>query len=80
MPLRRLFRDPLKPAQTAQLTWRSRFAAQLLCERFSKGRIPERGVMVNLDTKRSGPIAVDPRNWERFVLRQQPENATAEAV
>lgn len=43
-----------------------RFAAQLLYELFSKGRITEHGVMVNLDSKRSGPIEVDPRTWRRF--------------
>jgi PRTRC genetic system ThiF family protein len=42
------------------------FAAQLLYELFSKGRITEHGVMVNLDTKRSGPIEVDPKTWQRF--------------
>ncbi|WP_428422830.1 PRTRC system ThiF family protein [Methylibium sp.] len=43
-----------------------RFAAQLLYELFSTGRLSEHGVMVNLDSKRSGPIEVDPRTWERF--------------
>ncbi|CAN5661630.1 hypothetical protein BH11PSE8_BH11PSE8_24560 [soil metagenome] len=43
-----------------------RFAAQLLYELFSKGGISEHGVMVNLDSKRSGPIEVDPRTWQRF--------------
>jgi PRTRC genetic system ThiF family protein len=43
-----------------------RFAAQLLYELFSRGGISEHGVMVNLDSKRSGPIEVDPRTWQRF--------------
>ena len=46
-----------------------RFAAQLLYELFSKGRLAAHGVIVNLDTKRSGPIDVDPRTWERFGFR-----------
>ena len=43
-----------------------RFAAQLLYELFSKGRIAQHGVLVNLDSKRSGPIDVDPLAWRRF--------------
>lgn len=43
-----------------------RFAAQLLYELFSKGRLSAHGVVVNLDSKRSGPIEVDPRTWARF--------------
>ena len=43
-----------------------RFAAQLLYELFSRGGISEHGVLVNLDSKRSGPIEVDPRTWQRF--------------
>jgi PRTRC genetic system ThiF family protein len=43
-----------------------RFGAQLLYELFSTGRLPAHGVMVNLDSKRSGPIEVDPRTWQRF--------------
>lgn len=46
-----------------------RFAAQMLYELFSKGRIAAHGVVVNLDSKRSGPIEVDPRTWERFGFR-----------
>lgn len=43
-----------------------RFAAQLLYELFSRGRLTQHGVIVNLDAKRSGPIDVDPATWARF--------------
>ncbi len=43
-----------------------RFAAQLLYELFSKGRLIQHGVVVNLDSKRAGPIEVDPKTWARF--------------
>lgn len=43
-----------------------RFAAQLLYELFSNGRIRQHGVLVNLDSKRSGPIEVDVVAWRRF--------------
>jgi len=43
-----------------------RFAAQLLYELFSKGRIAQHGVLINLDSKRCGPIDVDPLGWRRF--------------
>lgn len=43
-----------------------RFAAQLLYELFSKGRLSAHGVVINLESKRSGPIEVDPRTWARF--------------
>jgi PRTRC genetic system ThiF family protein len=56
-----------------------RFAAQLLYELFSKGRIAAHGVVVNLDSKRSGPIEVDPRTWERFGFRHEPMQSAAEA-
>lgn len=46
-----------------------RFAAQLLYELFSKGRVAAHGVVVNLDSKRSGPIEVDARTWERLGFR-----------
>ena len=46
-----------------------RFAAQLLYELFSKGRLCQHGVVVNLESKRAGPIDVDPRSWERFGCR-----------
>lgn len=59
-----------------------RFAAQLLYELFSKGRITAHGVLVNLGSKRCGPIEVDPRTWERFGFRpaQQRVDAGEEAV
>jgi PRTRC genetic system ThiF family protein len=47
-----------------------RFAAQLLYELFSRGRIAAHGVVVNLDSKRSGPIEVDPGTWARFGVRR----------
>lgn len=43
-----------------------RFAAQLLYELFSKGRLQAHGVVVNLDSKRSGPIDIHPDTWRRF--------------
>ncbi|MDF3831428.1 PRTRC system ThiF family protein [Cupriavidus basilensis] len=43
-----------------------RFAVQLLYELFSRGRLSAHGVVVNLATKRSGPIEVDPGTWARF--------------
>jgi PRTRC genetic system ThiF family protein len=43
-----------------------RFAAQLLYELFSRGRITQQGVIVNLDAKRSGPIDIDLATWARF--------------
>jgi PRTRC genetic system ThiF family protein len=46
-----------------------RFAAQLLYELFSNGRIRQHGVLINLDSKRSGPIDVDPAAWIRFGYR-----------
>lgn len=50
-----------------------RFAAQLLYELFSKGRLSAHGVVVNLESKRSGPIEVDLRTWERFGFRHKDE-------
>jgi PRTRC genetic system ThiF family protein len=55
-----------------------RFAAQLLYELFSKGRITAHGVVVNLDSKRSGPIEVDPRTWERFGFRHAEDQGQME--
>ena len=61
-----------------------RFGAQLLYELFSKGRLTQHGAMINLDSKRVGPIEVDPRTWARFGFRhqdndhQEPEYETAE--
>jgi PRTRC genetic system ThiF family protein len=43
-----------------------RFAAQLLYELFSKGRLSAHGVVINLDSKRTGPIEIDPGTWARF--------------
>jgi PRTRC genetic system ThiF family protein len=43
-----------------------RYAVQLLYELFSKGRLTQHGVLVNLDSKRSGPIEIDPVAWRRF--------------
>ena len=43
-----------------------RFASHLLYELFSKGRIAQHGVLINLDSKRSGPIEVDLLVWRRF--------------
>lgn len=43
-----------------------RYAAQLLYELFSKGRLTQHGVLVNLDSKRSGPIDIDLAAWQRF--------------
>lgn len=54
-----------------------RFAAQLLYELFSKGRIAAHGVLINLDSKRSGPIDVDPRTWERFGFRPAQDQTEA---
>ena len=60
-----------------------RFAAQLLYELFSKGRLRQHGVVVNLDSKRTGPIEVDPRTWERFGFRhpdEEDESQEAQAL
>lgn len=54
-----------------------RFAAQLLYELFSKGRLSQHGVVVNLSTKRSGPIDVDHTTWARFGYMPAPEPQTA---
>ena len=43
-----------------------RFASHLLYELFSKGRVAQHGVLINLDSKRCGPIDVDPSAWRRF--------------
>ena len=47
-----------------------RFAAHLLYELFSKGRIAQHGVLINLDSKRSGPIDVDPWGGGGLATRQ----------
>lgn len=54
-----------------------RFAAQLLYELFSRGRVRQHGVVVNLDSKRAGPIEIDPRTWERFGFRYDDEDRQA---
>lgn len=51
-----------------------RFAAQLLYELFSRGRIRQHGVLINLDSKRSGPIDIDPATWQRFGYRSADED------
>ncbi|RZI42159.1 PRTRC system ThiF family protein [Herbaspirillum sp. HC18] len=43
-----------------------RYAAHLLYELFSKGRLAQHGVLTNLDSKRSGPIDIDVAAWRRF--------------
>lgn len=43
-----------------------RFAAQLLYELFSRGRLTQHGVIASLDAKRAGPIDIDPATWARF--------------
>ncbi len=43
-----------------------RFAAHLLYELFSHGRIAQHGVVANLASKRVGPIEVDEKTWARF--------------
>ena len=42
------------------------FAAQLLYELFSRGRLASHGVVVNLDSFRSAPIDVNPEVWGRY--------------
>jgi len=56
-----------------------RFAAQLLYELFSLGRLQQHGVVVNLASKRAGPIDVDPRTWARFGFRHGSGGACAQA-
>ncbi|WP_257626434.1 PRTRC system ThiF family protein [Janthinobacterium sp. NKUCC06_STL] len=43
-----------------------RFASQLLFELFSQGSIEHHGVMCNLASKRTAPIAIDRETWRRF--------------
>lgn len=54
-----------------------RFAAQLLYELFSRGGLGQHGVVINLDTKRTGPIEVAPRTWARFGFRLAEDDAEA---
>ncbi|WP_298434858.1 PRTRC system ThiF family protein [Ottowia sp.] len=56
-----------------------RFAAQLLYELFSTGRLKQHGVIVNLDSKRAGPIDIDHRTWERFGLRRAAAEEESES-
>lgn len=57
-----------------------RYAVQLLYELFSKGRLTQHGVLVNLASKRSGPIDIDPVAWRRFgyVFDDTEKGAVAE--
>lgn len=57
-----------------------RFAAQLLYELFSKGRLAAHGVVINLDSKRTGPIEIDPRTWARFGYAVVEQLVVAEAA
>ena len=55
-----------------------RFAAQLLYELFSRGGLSQHGVVINIDSKRAGPIEVDPRTWARFGFRHPQGDAESE--
>lgn len=54
-----------------------RFAAQLLYELFSKGQLKEHGAVINLGSKRVGPIEVKPETWARFGYVETQEQETA---
>lgn len=55
-----------------------RFAAHLLYELFSKGGIASKNPLpINLDSKRSGPIDVDPLGWRRFGYESVGETESA---
>lgn len=43
-----------------------RMGAQLLYELFSQGRLCHHGVVLNLESKRCGPVEVDPAVWARY--------------
>lgn len=43
-----------------------RFAAQMLYRLFTKGAIQYHGALINLESMRVNPIAVDPEAWTRF--------------
>jgi PRTRC genetic system ThiF family protein len=43
-----------------------RFAAQLLYELFSRGKIDAHGVVINLASKRTAPVDVNPDVWQRY--------------
>ena len=49
-----------------------RFAAQLLYELFSRGRLGAHGVVVNLASKRTAPIEVNPEVWQRYGHEHPP--------
>ena len=59
-----------------------RWAGQLLYELLCAGRLRQHGVLINLTSKRCGPIDIDPQVWKRFGVkrrkppsrRDQPEN------
>ena len=57
-----------------------RFGALLLYELFSRGGLRQHGVVINLDSKRTGPIEVDPSTWARFGFRHAQDVAEAEAA
>jgi PRTRC genetic system ThiF family protein len=53
-----------------------RWASQLLYELVSEGCLKQHGVVVNLQSKRAGPIEVDPVVWRRFgIKRRRPSGA-----
>ncbi|HVR51325.1 MAG: PRTRC system ThiF family protein [Variovorax paradoxus] len=56
-----------------------RFAAHLLYQLFSQGRIAQHGAVINLASLRAGPIEVDPKTWARYGYRAE-KNAEANAV
>lgn len=43
-----------------------RMGAQLLYELFSQGRLRHHGVVLNLESKRCGPVEADPAVWARY--------------
>lgn len=57
-----------------------RFAAQMLYELFSTGRLSAHGVVINLASKRTGPIEVDLRTWARFGYASESEDARYEVT
>lgn len=57
-----------------------RFAAQLLYELFSTGRLSAHGVVVHPASKRSGPLEVDPRTWARFGFRHPEPSESLQSV
>ncbi|MES2264287.1 MAG: PRTRC system ThiF family protein [Pseudomonadota bacterium] len=58
-----------------------RHAAQLLYELFSNGRLRQHGVLINLASKRSAPIDIDPLAWRRFgYLAHEEDQPVAEML